>query len=129
MQLTQASAQDLLERFGSTWAAFDGDGWADLFDRDVEYRPDPFEEPKRGREEARRSLLEASRTQEQVEFTPERMWVEGDTLIAPFHASYVELPSHARVREQGVLIAEVGGDGRITKLREWSHVRRSDGRG
>ena len=123
MAITHADAQDLLERYGRAWEAFDGDAWTELFTDDVEYHEDPFEPPLVGRNAVREYLLEASRAQEQVEFTVERHWVVEATVLLAWHASYVERTSKARVRLQGFMTLDVDAAGRIGRLREWWHRR------
>ena len=127
MAITHAAAQELLERYGRAWETFDGDAWADLFSDGVEYHEDPFEPPMVGRNAVREYLLEASRRQEQVEFTVERHWVVDPTVLAAWHASYVARDTKGRVRLSGFMTLEVAADGRIGRLREWWHRRASDG--
>jgi ketosteroid isomerase-like protein len=122
MAVTHAGAQELLERYGRAWEAFDGDAWTELFRDDVEYHEDPFEPPMVGRNAVRAYLLEASRAQEQVEFTVERHWAVEDTVLAAWHASYVRRQTKERVRLSGFLTLEIA-DGRIRRLREWWHRR------
>jgi len=118
-----AAAGALLERYGRAWEAFDGDGWVALFSEDAEYHEEPFEPPLVGHNAIRAYLLEASGAQDQVEFTVERHWVSGATVLAAWHASFVRRPTRARVRLAGFMTLEVGPDGRIERLREWWHRR------
>ena len=123
MAVSHADAQDLLERYGRAWEAFDGDAWTDLFSDDVEYHEDPFEPPMVGRNAVRAYLLEASRAQEQVEFTVERHWAVEATVLAAWHASYVGRERKERVRLSGFMTLELDDRGRIRRLREWWHRR------
>lgn len=125
MPLTHAAAQDLLERYGRAWETFDGDAWTELFRDDVAYHEDPFELPMLGRNAVRAYLLDASRRQEQVEFTVERHWVVDASVLAAWHASYVERETRARVRLNGFMALEIDAEGRISRLREWWHRRTS----
>ena len=72
---------------------FDGDAWVALFADDAEYREDPFEPPLVGHNAIRAYLLEAAEAEDQVEFTIERHWVAGATVLAAWHASFVRRPS------------------------------------
>ena len=123
MTIDYAAAGALLERYGRAWEAFDGDGWVALFSEDAEYHEEPFEPPLVGHNAIRAYLLEASGAQDQVEFTVERHWVSGATVLAAWHASFVRRPTRARVRLAGFMTLEVGPDGRIERLREWWHRR------
>ena len=123
MNLDHAAGEELLERYGRAWMAFDGDAWTDLFTEDVEYREDPFEPAIVGHNAVRAYLLEESERQQDVEFTVERHWVADPTVLAVWHASYVQRTDLARVRLAGFLTMEVADDGRIARFREWWHRR------
>jgi ketosteroid isomerase-like protein len=116
-------AADLLAAFGRAWETFDGDAWSDLFDEDAEYHEDPFDPPLTGRNAIRAYLLEAAGAQRQVEFTVERHWVSGRTVLAAWHASWVRTADGARIRIAGFMTLELGPDERIVRFREWWHRR------
>ena len=124
MTIDQAAAAELLERYGRAWETFDGDAWVSLFTDDIEYHEDPFEPPMVGHNAVRAYLLEAARRQDQVEFTVERHWAVDPTILAAWHASYVDRGDRSRVRLAGFMTLEVR-DGRIARLREWYHRRAS----
>ncbi len=89
--MDHASAGDLLDRYKHAWETFDGDAWTDLFTEDAEYHEDPFEPPLVGSNALRAYLLEAAQRQDQVEMTVERHWAAGDTVLAAWHASYIQV--------------------------------------
>ncbi len=124
MTLDHAAAEDVLERFGTAWQAFDGDAWVELFTDDVEFREDPFEPPLVGQNAIRAYLLRAAELQEQVDFTAERHWVVEPTILVAWHASYIARQDRVAVRLAGFMTLEMR-DGRIARLRQW--VRRRDG--
>jgi ketosteroid isomerase-like protein len=124
-----ASAGDLLERYKRAWETFDGDAWTDLFTEDAEYHRDPFEPPMVGSNALRAYLLQLADTQDQVEMTVERHWVVGATVLAAWHASYVVVPTRARVRLAGFMTLEIADDGRISRFREWWHRRETPAAG
>ena len=70
-------------------------------------------------------LLDESGRQQDVEFTVERHWVSGATVLAAWHASYVGRADRARVRLAGFMTMEIAADGRIARFREWWHRRES----
>jgi uncharacterized protein YajQ (UPF0234 family) len=82
-----AAAGDLLEAYGRAWETFDGDAWVAIFDDEAEYHEDPFGAPLVGHNALRAYLLDASASQRDVEFTVERHWVSGDTILAAWHAT------------------------------------------
>jgi ketosteroid isomerase-like protein len=122
MTLDYAAAGDLLERYGRAWAAFDGDAWVDLFTDDVEYHGDPFEPPLVGHNAVRAYLLKAAELQEEVDFTVERHWFVEPTILAAWHAGYIQRSDRAQIRLAGFMTLEVRGD-KIARLREWYHRR------
>ena len=123
MGLDHAAAGDLLERYRHAWETFDGDAWVAIFTDDAEYHEDPFEPSLVGHNALRRYLLEAGDAQEQVEFTVERHWVVGATVLAVWHASFIRRTSRARVRIAGFMTLEIADDGRVDRFREWWHSR------
>ncbi len=117
-----AAAGDLLEAYGFAWETFDGDRWVALFSEDAEYHEDPFSVPLVGHNALRAYLLDAARSQRDVDFTVERHWVSGSTVLAAWHATFVRSATGQVVRIAGFLTAEVAGDGRVSRFREWTQV-------
>ena len=123
-----AAAGEWLEAYGRAWETFDGDAWVAIFSDEAEYHEDPFGVPLVGRNALRAYLLEASASQRDVEFTVERHWVSGDTILAAWHATFTRRASERLVRMAGFMTAEVGPDGRISRFREWTRYG-PEGRG
>lgn len=120
MAIDYATAGDRLEAFGRAWETFDGDLITSLFSEDGEYHHDPFLAPLVGHNAIRAYWLDGARTTDQVEFTAERHWVSGDTVLAAWHASYVNRSDGERVRLVGFMTWDLARDGRIARLREWT---------
>lgn len=120
-ELGYAAAADLLERYARAWAEHDGDALVALHTPDAESFEDPFEPPLVGHNALRQALLDAAEVEEQVEFTFERHWVVGQTILAPWHASYVDRNDRTRVRLAGFATFETADDGRISRARFWQH--------
>lgn len=120
MTIDYATGGELLDAYLRAWAAFDGDAWVALFTEDVEYHEDPFSAPLVGHNALRAFLLASAERQRDVEFTVERHWVSGSTVLAAWHASWVGRSDGAVVRSAGFLAADVAGDGRIDRFRETS---------
>jgi ketosteroid isomerase-like protein len=114
-----AAAGDLLERYGTAWAAFDGDAWVALFTDDAEYHGDPFGAPLVGHNALRAFLLGSAEAQRDVDFTVERHWVSGSTVLAAWHASWTRRVEGDLMWRAGFLTAEVARDGRIERFHEW----------
>jgi ketosteroid isomerase-like protein len=115
-----AAAGEWLEAYGRAWAAFDGDAWVRLFTEDAEYHENPFGTPLVGHNALRAYLLEAAASEKDVEFTVERHWASGDTLLAAWHATIVRTPGGQHARLAGFLTAEMASDGRASRFREWT---------
>jgi ketosteroid isomerase-like protein len=115
-----AAAGEWLAAYGRAWATFDGDAWVALFTDEAEYHEDPFGAPLVGHNAVRAYLLEAAASQRDVEFTVERHWVSGTTVLAAWHATFVKQAGGQRVRLAGFLTAEVEPDGRASRIREWT---------
>ena len=114
-----AAAGDLLDAYGAAWAAFDGDGWVAIFVEDAEYHEDPFSEPLVGHNALRAYLLREAEAKRDIDFTVERHWVSGSTVLAAWHASWIARADGQGVRVAGFMTAEVADDGRIGRLHEW----------
>ncbi len=119
MSIDYATAGDLLETFGRAWETFDGDLIVSLFTEEAEYHDDLFAPPMVGHNAIRKYWLDGAATTEQVEVAIERHWVSGDTVLAAWHAGYVEKGTGERVRLVGFMTWEMAGS-RIARLREWT---------
>lgn len=115
-----AAAGDLLAAYGHALETFDGDAWVAIFTEDAEYHEDPFGAPLVGHNALRASLLDASASRRDVEFTIERHWVSGDTVLAAWHMAFTGVVTGRLVRAAGFMTAEVAPDGRIRRFREWT---------
>jgi ketosteroid isomerase-like protein len=118
--LNYATAGDFLTAYARAWETFDGDGWVALFTDDAEYRNDPFGPPIVGHNALRAYLLEAADTQRDVEFTVERHWVSGATVLAAWHVSFGRRATGRTVRIAGFMTLETVADGRVAHVREWA---------
>ena len=123
MTLGYAAGQDLLEALLQARTAHDGDAFTALFSPEAEFAPDPFAPPVTGHNGLRAYLLAAAGAEREYDLEIERHWVSGDTVLAAWHASWTRSADGAKVRQAGFLSAEVGGDGRIVRLRNWSVTR------
>jgi len=121
--LSYAAADDLLATLVDARVRFDGDRLTDRFADDAQVSTDPFAPPLAGHNDLRAYLLNAAEEQRAFDLAIERHWVSGDTVLAAWHASWNRRSDDARIRQAGFLSAEVGGDGRITRLRLWSVTR------
>lgn len=123
MTVTYAAAHDILETLVRARTRYDGDALTDLFAETAEVSRDPFAPALAGHNALRAYLLEAAEAERHYDLAIERHWVSGDTILAAWHAGWNRIADEAKVRQAGFLSAEVGEDGRITRLRLWTVAR------
>ena len=116
MTIDYATGGELLEAYGRAWSTFDGDAWVALFTEDAEYHGDPFGVPLVGHNALRALLLESAERQRDLEFTIERHWVSGSTVLAAWHASWSGRTDGSFTRVAGFLTMDVAIDGRIDRF-------------
>jgi ketosteroid isomerase-like protein len=117
-----SAAGDLLDAYANAWRTFDGDAWVALFSEDAEYHVDPFGPPLVGHNALRAFLLDAAANQRDVQFTVERHWVSGTTVLAAWHATWAGHDDRGLTRVAGFITAEIAPDSRINRFREWRVV-------
>jgi len=123
MTVSYAEAYDLLEALRAARLRYDGDAWVECFDATAELVLNPFEPPLAGHNALRAYLLSAADTELDYDLAVERHWVSGSTILAAWHASWNRRADEAKVRQAGFLSAEVGEDGRILRLKQWTVTR------
>jgi ketosteroid isomerase-like protein len=123
MTPTYAQGYDLLASLVLARRGYDGDAFTDLFAEDARLVVDPFTPALAGHNALRAYLLEAASAERYYDLAIERHWVAGDTVLAAWHASWNRTALEVKVRQAGFLSAEVGGDGRIVRLKLWTVTR------
>jgi ketosteroid isomerase-like protein len=123
MSITYSVAHDLLAVYVDARTGYDGDALVALFADDAEVVLDPFEPPLVGHNALRAYLNDAAEAERWFDLAIERHWVSGSTILAAWHASWNRRSDEAKVRQAGFLSAEVGEDGRITRLKQWTVSR------
>jgi hypothetical protein len=120
---SHGDAQDLLAAFKRGWERRAPDELVELFDRDIDYRTDPFAEPLVGLNAVRALWNDLAANQAHVEFDAEHIWVNGMTVLTSWHAAYTRRATAERVRARGFMTMELGDDRRIRRLRQWPAER------
>jgi limonene-1,2-epoxide hydrolase len=118
---SHGDAQDLLAAFKQGWEKRAPDLIIELFERDAEYRANPFVDPLPGVNEIRALWNDIAATQANVEFDAERIWVSAGTVLASWHAAYTARATSERVRVRGFMTMEVSESKppRVQRLRQW----------
>jgi hypothetical protein len=120
---THGDAQDLLARYKRAWEQRDVDLALSLFDAGAEFRFDPFEPPLSGVNAIRAWWNATVAAIDNVDFDLERIWLAGETVLASFHAGWTERATAERTRTRGFLTFELGPDGLVRRLRDWSRTK------
>jgi hypothetical protein len=118
-----AWAGDFLDRYVEARAEFNISPFVELFTADAAIQPDPLEPPLEGTNAIRAYLLRLADEAANVDLTIERHWVSGATILAAWHATFVQRPDRGHVREAGFLTAEIRSQ-RCSRLRIWTVVKR-----
>ena len=118
-QLTPGDGQDLLALWKRGVERRSPDELLELFDRDVDYRPDPFSEATIGLNEVHARLNAFAASHANVEFDAERVWVSGKTVLASWHGAYTRRATAERMRVRGFMTLELSDDRKIQRFRQW----------
>jgi hypothetical protein len=118
-----AWAGEFLERYVKARSEFNISPFVELFTDDAVLQPDPFEPPLEGTNAIRAYLLRLADEEADVDLTIERHWVSGSTILAAWHASFVQRPDRGHIREAGFLTAEIRSQ-RCSRLRIWTVAKR-----
>ncbi len=123
--MDQETFKTWLDAYGRAWETRDAEAAADLFAEDATYRVSPFEEPMRARSAILEYWSNVARSQEQIRFGSEILAVNEGIGVARWWASFVRIPSKARVELDGIFVVALDEDGRAKAFREWWHRRES----
>ena len=120
---TNGDGQDLLAAWKRAVERRSPDELVELCDANIDFRPDPFQEPLVGLNAVRAHWNDFAASQANVEFDAERVWVVGNTVLASWHGAYTRRATAERVRVRGFSTFELGDDRRIQRCRQWPTER------
>jgi hypothetical protein len=121
--LTPGDGQDLLAAWKHGVERRLPEELLDLCGANIDFRPDPFGEPLLGLNAVHAHWNEFAANQANVEFDAERIWVNGNTVLASWHGAYTRRATAERVRVRGFMTLELGDDHRIQRFRQWPAQR------
>ena len=124
-QLTPASLEAWLARYGEAWEQRDPARAAALFTENAPYHEMPFETPKAGRRGIREYWATVTADQRDVDFNSSVVAVNGQTGVARWSAKLKSASSGVNVELNGVFVLTFDDSGLCSELREWWHVRTS----
>lgn len=116
--MKKEEAIKLLETYGRAWETQDPELIVSIFTDDATY-DDPKEEVSSGREAIRvywkkKVVLE----QKDIKFNLLNVWVDGETVIAEWFATFIDVPRNVRIELTEVAVFTVK-DGLFSGLREY----------
>ncbi len=116
--MTKDIATKLLNTYGEAWMTRDPDLIVTIFSPDATYH-DPREPKNIGREAIRAYWVsKVIGEQADIEFTLRHVWVDGDTVIAEWHAEFTDTKRNLRIKMDEVGIFTVEGE-LFSALREY----------
>jgi hypothetical protein len=120
---SHGDAQNLLDAWKRGVERRSPDELLELCDRDIDFRPDPFAEPLIGLNAVHAHWNDFAASQANVEFDAERIWLNGNTVLASWHGAYTRRATAERVRIRGFMTLELNDDRRVQRLRQWPAER------
>ena len=116
--MTKQEAINLLEIYGKAWETRDPELILTIFTSDATY-DDPKEPQNFGHDEIREYWIsKVIGEQEQIHFTLLNTWIDGETVIAEWHATFTDTKRRLAVDMHEVAIFGVR-DNKFSSLREY----------
>jgi ketosteroid isomerase-like protein len=112
-----------LDTYKRAWETRDPEAAADLFTADAAYHETPFGEPARGRDGILDYWANATRNQEDIEFSYEVLTTTETIGIARWLSQFTSLTSNSAVELDGIFLIKLDVVGKCNELREWWHKR------
>ena len=122
--MTKQEAAKLIEIYGRAWETKDSDLIVSIFTDDATY-DDPHEPVNDGREAIRAYWVSKDiGEQDKIRFSLRNVWVDGDTVIAEWDATFNDVPRRLAIEMTEVAIFGVR-DGKFSSLREFYKTRKT----
>jgi uncharacterized protein (TIGR02246 family) len=116
--MTKEEATKILNIYGEAWMKKDPDLIVSIFTDDAVYN-DPHEPENVGREAIRSYWVsKVVNGQSDITFDLKNVWVNGDTVIAEWHANFIDTIRNVRIKMREVGIFKVKA-GMFASLREY----------
>ena len=116
--MTKDQAINLLNIYGKAWVNRDPDLAVSIFTEDAVYN-DPHEPENIGREAIRSYWIsKVVGEQSDISFDLKNVWIDGETVIAEWHAEFTDIKRNLRIKMQEVAIFYTRGD-KFCSLREY----------
>lgn len=116
--MTKDQARELIDIYGRAWETRDPDLIVTIFSPDATYL-DPREPMNVGREAIRAYWVsKVIGEQADISFDLKNLWVDGDTVVAEWHADFTDTKRQLHISLDEVAIFGVSGD-KFSYLREY----------
>ncbi len=116
--MTHEKVRELIEVYGRAWETRDPELIVTIFTEDATYN-DPKEPENIGRDAIRQYwITKVIGEQEDIKFNLRHLWVDGDSVIAEWHATFKDTKRNLLIDMVEVAIFTVQGD-KFSALREY----------
>ncbi|HCC06099.1 TPA: nuclear transport factor 2 family protein [Candidatus Nomurabacteria bacterium] len=116
--MTQEKALELITTYGKAWETRDPELIVTIFTEDATY-DDPREPENIGRDAIKEYwITKVIREQSDIKFEIKHVWLDGDTVIAEWHATFKDTKRNLFIDMTEVAIFTVK-DGKFSSLREY----------
>lgn len=122
--MTKEEARKLIEIYGRAWETKDSDLIVSIFTDDATY-DDPHEPVNSGKEAIRQYWIsKVIGEQDQIKFHLRNFWIDGDTVIAEWDATFIDTKRSLHIDMQEVAIFGTW-DGKFSSLREYYKTKKT----
>lgn len=120
--MTNQRFNDWFEKLKNIWVTKNPNGVLDLIAEKFLWYETPFDELITTKE----SLLKEWQTvleQENINVTYEILFVENNTGVAHWHATFIRLPSKEKAELEGIYKVDLDDNGKCTEFHQWYNSR------
>jgi ketosteroid isomerase-like protein len=122
--MTPFEARNLIEIYGRAWTTRDPDLILTIFTEDATYN-DPSLPENQGHEGIRAYWIsKVVGEQKDIDFKLRNLWVDGDTVIAEWDATFTDVKRNLHIEMSEVAIFGVR-DGKFSSLREYYEAKKT----
>jgi uncharacterized protein (TIGR02246 family) len=122
--MTIDEVKNLIDTYGKAWETKDPDLAVSIFTEDATY-DDPHEPVNRGKEAIRQYWIKkVIGEQDQIKFHLRNFWIDGDTVIAEWDATFIDIKRNMHIDMTEVAIFQIRDD-KFSSLREYYRTKKT----